>query len=102
MKYDPNSKIRSQREDMQAFQLRLPKEQIRDLQVLRLLAGVKVSAELRGLVSAYLDAKRPMLAKAIQRMGESITLENEEQVEAAESLHASGLVSHEGDIEKPE
>lgn len=63
MKYDPDSKIRSQRENMQAYQLRLPKEVIRDIQILRVFAGVKVSEELRDLVIAYVNERQPLIQK---------------------------------------
>jgi hypothetical protein len=64
MKYDPDSKVRSQRENMQAYQLRLPKEVIRDIQILRVFAGVKVSEELRDLVIAYVNERQPLIQKA--------------------------------------
>ncbi|BAX60452.1 hypothetical protein [Burkholderia stabilis] len=64
MKYDPNSSIRSQRENMQAYQLRLPKDVIRDLQILRVFASVKVSEELRELVCGYVESKRSLIQQA--------------------------------------
>ncbi|WP_175787200.1 hypothetical protein [Burkholderia anthina] len=98
MKYDPNSKVRSQRENMQAFQLRLPKEVIRDLQILRVFGGIKVSEELRDLVIAYVNERRPLLQSVTK--GIEVTLQNEEQVEAAEALHKMGFV--EASDEKPQ
>ncbi|AOY93413.1 hypothetical protein BKK79_17605 [Cupriavidus sp. USMAA2-4] len=64
MKFDPDSKVRSQRENMQAYQLRLPKEVIRDLQILRVFGGVKVSEELRDIVCAYVAERQGLIQKA--------------------------------------
>jgi hypothetical protein len=55
---------------MQAYQLRLPKEHIRDLQILRVMGGVKVAQELRALVAAYLDDKRPMIRGMAEEIAE--------------------------------
>lgn len=66
MKYDPESTVRSQRENMQPYQLRLPKETLRDIQALRVLAGVKVSEELRDLVVAYVAERRDLIKQAAQ------------------------------------
>ncbi|WP_157130973.1 hypothetical protein [Burkholderia savannae] len=91
MKFDPNSPIRSQRENMQAFQLRLPKEVIRDLQILRVFAGVKVSEELRDLVCAYVESKRDVIQRAAKAAaGTDTELKDDEQKEAAGHLVDSG------------
>jgi hypothetical protein len=91
MKHDPNSPIRSQRENMQAFQLRLPKEVIRDLQILRVFAGVKVSEELRDLVCAYVESKRDVIQRAAKAAaGTDTELKDDEQKEAAGHLVDSG------------
>lgn len=91
MKYDPNSKVRSQRENMQAYQLRLPKEVIRDLQILRVFAGVKVSEELRDLVCEYVESKRDVIQRAAKAAaGTDTELRDDEQREAAGHLVDSG------------
>lgn len=72
MKYDPNSSVRSQREEMQAYQLRLPKEQIRELQILRVLAGVKVSEELRALVTQFLADKKNLINSTVKSAAKDI------------------------------
>lgn len=92
MKHDPNSKVRSQRENMQAFQLRLPKEVIRELQVLRVFAGVKVSEELRDLVCNWVEAQRPLIQRAAaEAAGElGVELKHPEQFQAAQGLVADG------------
>ncbi|WP_144029908.1 MULTISPECIES: hypothetical protein [Burkholderia] len=91
MKFDPNSPIRSQRENMQAFQLRLPKEVIRDLQILRVFAGVKVSEELRDLVCAYVESRRDLIQRAAKAAaGTDTELRDDEQKEAAGHLVDSG------------
>jgi hypothetical protein len=64
MKFDPNSPIRSQRENMQPYQLRLPKETVRDLQILRVFASVKVSEEIRDLVVNYVRERRHLIQQA--------------------------------------
>lgn len=87
MKYDPNSNIRSQRELMQPFQIRLMKEQIRDLQLLRVFAGVKVSEDLRQLVTQYIEERKPLLRDVV---GAEAKLLNAEQVEAANALAKIG------------
>jgi len=97
MKYNPDSKVRSQRENMQAFQLRLPKETIRDLQILRVFAGIKVSEELRDLVVAYVNERQGVIQKTA---AEFVPLEHlhaggtSEDTEAAESLVQSGEAEH--------
>ncbi|MFM0199778.1 hypothetical protein PQR53_07830 [Paraburkholderia fungorum] len=55
---------------MQAYQLRLPKEHIRDLQILRVMGGVKVAQELRDIVAKYLEEKRPMIQGVAQEIAE--------------------------------
>jgi len=91
MKYDPNSSVRSQRENMQAYQLRLPKEVIRDLQILRVFAGVKVSEELRDLVCEYVESKRDVIQRAAKAAaGTHTELRDDEQKEAASYLVDSG------------
>lgn len=87
MKFDPNSKVRSQRELMQPFQIRLMKEQIRDLQLLRVFAGVKVSEDLRQLVTQYIDERKPLLRDIV---GAEAKILDAEQVEAANSLGKMG------------
>lgn len=47
--------------DTQPYQLRLPKETVRDLQILRVFGGVKVSDELRELVYAFVESKRVLI-----------------------------------------
>lgn len=98
MKYDPNSKVRSQRELMQPFQIRLMKEQIRDLQLLRVFAGVKVSEDLRQLVSQYIEERKPLLRDVI---GTEAKLLDAEQVEAANSLRKMGGVVERVEDDKP-
>ncbi len=97
MKYDPSSKVRSQRENMQAFQLRLPKETIRDLQILRVFGSIKVSEELRDLIVGYVNERRGLLQQVTK--GLEVTIQSEEQVEAANALHKMGVI--EGTDEKP-
>ncbi|WP_158935421.1 hypothetical protein [Burkholderia sp. S171] len=93
MKYDPDSNVRSQRENMQAFQLRLPKETIKDLQILRVFAGVKVSEELRDLIVGYVETKRPLIKQAAaDSLGAPTELTTEEQVLAANALAKRGEV----------
>ncbi|AOJ80727.1 hypothetical protein WS86_08940 [Burkholderia savannae] len=76
---------------MQAFQLRLPKEVIRDLQILRVFAGVKVSEELRDLVCAYVESKRDVIQRAAKAAaGTDTELKDDEQKEAAGHLVDSG------------
>jgi len=55
---------RRQRENMQAFQLRLPRDTIRDLQILRVFSGLKVSEELRNIVVQYVEDNRPRIRAA--------------------------------------
>lgn len=95
MKYDPNSKVRSQRENMQPYQLRLPKEIVRDIQVLRVFAGVKVSEELRDLVVAYVKDRQHLIKRAAE---EFIDLDESDD-EAV--LNAQGLLDS-GDAEARE
>jgi hypothetical protein len=93
MNHDPDSAVRSQRENMQAFQLRLPKETIKDLQILRVFAGVKVSEELRDLIVGYAEAKRPLIKRAAEEsLGGTTELTTEEQVQAANALAKRGEV----------
>jgi hypothetical protein len=93
MKHDPDSTVRSQRENMQAFQLRLPKETIKDLQILRVFAGVKVSEELRDLIVAFVETNRPLIKKAANdSLGPPTELTTEEQVRAANALAQQGHV----------
>lgn len=98
MKYDPESKVRSQRENMQAFQLRLPKEVIRDLQILRVFAGIKVSEELRDLVCAWVDGRRELIHKAAHdATGDGyLTTAKLEDVDARDAAHA---LSKAGEVE---
>jgi hypothetical protein len=92
MKFDPESTIRSQRENMQAYQLRLPKEVIRDLQILRVFAGVKVSEELRNLVCAYVENNRDVIQLATDSVGKrpGVALRDSDQAEAANALIEGG------------
>lgn len=55
---------RSQREPSQAYQIRLPKHTVRDLQILRVFGGVKVSDELRRLIVGYVESQRDRVQAA--------------------------------------
>jgi hypothetical protein len=59
--------------------------------------GIKVSEELRDLIVGYVSERRELLQQVTK--GLEVTIENEEQAEAANALHKMGVL--EGADDKP-